>query len=387
MKFGQCACFGVAVLLFLPSCSALPVKEWSAKYRGWHYFPSFVLPPTPVGPGLIGIQLTDCGTVYEVAEEPGTYFMSYLTYDGVGYQTAIASSADLIKWNTSSVGISYSPRADKPPLAWNATPGDFDYGGAAFIGPLLQNYSMEAARVLKKADGNYWFTYYGQPRRGGYELDPGGSGMAKSVDGINWHRGTSVPFLSTTDPDAKVWENKCEYAPFLLEHEQTYHVIYNAKGTNALGLLSEESGVATMPSTQTLPGTTVNGTRWTREVSNPVLPNGNKSGGAWDTYQAADPKVWWDGDHWTMFYFGNGGGTGAAIMAAFSTDLIHWEKDPEPLYKPGGHPQGLDKQHAHKVWVVYKDGVGHMFYTAVGPDGRGIALLTSENIQDTSTYV
>jgi|Transcript_56348 hypothetical protein len=35
-----------------------------------------------------------------------------------------------------------------------------------------------------------------------------------------------------------------------------------------------------------------------------------------------------------MLYFGYGGGSGAAIMAAFSTDLIHWEKDPTPLYKP-----------------------------------------------------
>lgn len=41
-----------------------------------------------------------------------------------------------------------------------------------------------------------------------------------------------------------------------------------------------------------------------------------------------------------MLYFGNGGGTGAAIMIAFSLDLVHWEKDPEPLYKPGGHPAG-----------------------------------------------
>ena len=107
-----------------------------------------------------------------------------------------------------------------------------------------------------------------------------------------------------------------------------------------------------------------------------MLPTGVAD--AWDTYQAADPKVWWDGDHWTMLYFGNGGGSGAAIMAAFSTDLLHWEKDTTPLYEPGGHPAGLDKEHAHKVWVVYRGGIGHMFYTAVGPHGRGIALLTSK---------
>ena len=70
-----------------------------------------------------------------------------------------------------------------------------------------------------------------------------------------------------------------------------------------------------------------------------------------------------------------------AIMAAFSTDLVHWEKDPTPLYEPGGHPGGLDQQHAHKVWLVYDDkGVGYLYYTAVGPHGRGIALLTIEPV-------
>ena len=158
-----------------------------------------------------------------------------------------------------------------------------------------------------------------------------------------------------------------------------YVVIWNGKGLDSAGGESEESGVARLPSTTPLPGTQPNRTLWRREPRNPVLPVG--APGAWDTYQAADPKVWWDGDHWVMFYFGNGGGSGAAIMAAFSTDLVHWEKDPTPLYEPGGHPGGLDQQHAHKVWLVYDDkGVGYLYYTAVGPHGRGIALLTSEPV-------
>jgi len=101
---------------------------------------------------------------------------------------------------------------------------------------------------------------------------------------------------------------------------------------------------------------------------------------------ASDPKVFWDAEQrvWVMFYFGLGGGSGghADILFAYSRDLLRWTKDPVPLYKAGGHPQGIDSQHAHKISLIYSaDGVGHLFYTAVGGKGRGIALLTSRPVQ------
>ena len=192
------------------SPTALPVKTWAAKYRNWSYYPEFVMPPNPEG--LDKVQLVDCATVFELDSVQG-YHMTYITFDGVGYQTAMARSHDLTNWN--STGFVYSPRAGVPPTSWNATPGEFDYGGAALIGPLLTNYSMEEPRVLKRSGGSYWMTYYGQPRRNGYELDPGGSGLARSTDGLSWERGTDTPFLATSNPEAKAWEKDCEYAPFL----------------------------------------------------------------------------------------------------------------------------------------------------------------------------
>ena len=83
-----------------------------------------------------------------------------------------------------------------------------------------------------------------------------------------------------------------------------------------------------------------------------------------------------------MFYFGVGKGTGghADILIAFSKDLIHWDKDETPLYRAGGHPNGIDAQHAHKISIIYHKGVGYLYYTAVGPKGRGIALLTSKPV-------
>jgi hypothetical protein len=57
------------------------------------------------------------------------------------------------------------------------------------------------------------------------------------------------------------------------------------------------------------------------------------------------------------------------------------DKDERPLYRAGGHPNGIDSQFAHKVSIIYKDGVGYLYYTAVGGKGRGIALLTSEPVK------
>ena len=87
-----------------------------------------------------------------------------------------------------------------------------------------------------------------------------------------------------------------QYAPFLLEHNSSFVVLWNAKGLNSLGKESEETGLARLGTA--LPGTDGTGTHWLRETSNPVLPTGTSAATDWDTYQAADPKVWWDDDHW-----------------------------------------------------------------------------------------
>jgi predicted GH43/DUF377 family glycosyl hydrolase len=83
-----------------------------------------------------------------------------------------------------------------------------------------------------------------------------------------------------------------------------------------------------------------------------------------------------------MFYFGVGGGR-AHIMAAFSRDLLHWKAHPEPLYKAGGHPGGLDGQHAHKTSLVHDPAsdMFYLYYCAVGSKGRCIALLTSKPLE------
>jgi len=100
----------------------------------------------------------------------------------------------------------------------------------------------------------------------------------------------------------------------------------------------------------------------------------------------SDGKVFRDKDHWVNFFFGVGKG-GAHVIAAFSRDLHHWTVDPEPLYKAGGNPSGLDKKYAHKTSLVWNslNETFYMYYNAVGNKGRGIGLITSKPLADVST--
>ena len=112
----------------------------------------------------------------------------------------------------------------------------------------------------------------------------------------------------------KTWEKSCIYQPWLVEHEGKFYDFYNAAQGGV-----EQTGLAL--STDLL--------SWKRYSGNPIIQVRPKG---YDEQFASDSKVFRDGDHWAMFYFGVGRG-GAHIMVAFSRDLLHWTAHPEPLYK------------------------------------------------------
>jgi len=321
------------------------LSRWSAPYRGWHYYPEFVLPPSP-DDGL-HFQSTDCPLVYRHADQ---WQMFYTGFDGNGYQTARAVSNDLIHWTPAGLVMSYGK------------PGAYDHGGVTFGGLLFESYEIRAPRTLKKWKDRYWALYGCYPRQGGYELRPGAEGAAWSSDGVQWNRlSGDRPILSIEG--AAEWEKDCIYQPWLLEHQRTFFNFYNAANGSV-----EQLGLATSTDME----------HWTRYKGNPVLRN---RPGGYDEQFCSDGKVFRDGDHWVMFYFGVGRG-GAHIMIAFSRNLTDWTGDPEPLYKAGGHPTGLDSTYAHKISFVYEKerDTCFMYYCAVGKQGRGIGLLTSQPI-------
>ena len=321
------------------------LESWSAKFRNWHYYGTLVIPPSP-NDGL-NFQLTDCPLIYRI--DDNKWYMWYLGYDGRGYQTAVAESNDLVNWKPKQLVMSFGK------------PGAFDYGGVTFGGALFESYDLDKIGKLKKFKGKYRVLYGCYLRQGGYELGPGAQGAAWSDDGITWHRQSEDKAVLSIE-GASDWEKETIYQPWLVEHDGKFWNFYNAYGSGG-----GQIGVAISNDFVT----------WERYAENPILRTG--SAGSYDSGYCSDPKVFRDGDHWVMIYFGVGKG-GEHIMAAFSRDLLHWTAHPEPLYKAGGHPTGLDSHAAHKITLIYnpKKDTYYMFYCASGNKGRGIGLLTSK---------
>jgi predicted GH43/DUF377 family glycosyl hydrolase len=275
--------------------------------------------------------------------------MAFIGFNGQGYNSFAVESDDLITWRNPRLAMGFG------------RPGEFDFGGCVIGAFLYEDWAIKSPRLLKKQDGRYWTLYGCYPRQGAYELRPGYEGLASSVDGLTWKRASSEPVLSIYQKDCKTWEKDCIYQPWLVEHEGAYYNYYNAANGGA-----EQMGAA-------LSNDLIH---WVRYPGNPVIRNRK---GGYDESFCSDMKVFRDDDHWTGFYFGVGRG-GASIMIAFSRDLLHWVSDPEPLYKFGGHPAGLDKQYAHKISLVFNpsDRRYYMFYCACGNKGRTIGLLRSQ---------
>jgi len=330
-----------------PDIDQATLAAWSAPYRGWHYLPDHVITSSPNIPGFEDFHNTDVPTVYQLPGQPDKWYMSFIGFNGQGYNSFVAESTDLVHWTHPRLALGFGK------------PGEFDFGGRVVGAYLYESYDIKAPRVLKKWHGKYWTLYGAYPHQGGYELEPGYEGIASSVDGVNWTRAQDRPTLSVHDPDVGVWEKDCIYQPWLVKHDGRFYDFYNAKGQ------SEQTGVAFSDDLL----------NWKRYPGNPVV---HVRPGGYDANFASDPKVYRDNDHWTMFYFGVGQG-GAHIMIAFSPDLLHWTSDPEPLYKADGNPSGLDRQYAHKTSLVYnpKNKTFYLYYCAVGDKGRGIGLITS----------
>jgi len=332
---------------------AATLEKWSAPYRGWHYYPDHVVPPQPRIPGCEDITMTDVPTVYRLPGE-SRWYMTFVGFNGTGYQSFVAESDDLLTWTNRRLAMGYGPE------------GEFDYGGVVLGGFLFEDYDIKGSRVLKKKDGRFWSLYGAYPRQGGYELRPGAEGLAVSDDGVRWLRTGDEPVLSVFQDDCAEWEKDCIYQPFLVEHDGTYYNLYNA----AHGRV-EQLGLSVSNDLYS----------WTRHRDNPVVPTGPP--GSYNEIFSSDGKVFWDGDHWSMFFFGVGR-DGAHIMAAFSRDLLYWTWDPDPLYRAGGNPSGIDRQYAHKISLTWdpRRETYFMHYNAVSEEhGRGIGLITSRPIR------
>src|SRR5690606_36568228 len=183
---------------------------------------------TPYKYGLVVVpnkkqDLIDCPSIYREGKK---WFMTYILFDGVGYETHLAESHDLLNW-------SYLGKQ----LTASETATEWDSKQKAGYNALI-NTKWGGKYDLKKYDGKYWMSYFGGSTAG-YEPEPLSIGVAYTLRTHNtafeWNR-IDKPALSSTDHDIRWWENRHKlFKSYVIEDNEgnTGHrfvMYYNAVG-------------------------------------------------------------------------------------------------------------------------------------------------------------
>jgi len=299
----------------------------------------------------------DCPTIFR---KGNSWFMTYIAFNGRGYETWLAKSSDLLQWKILGRMLSFS---DDTTL-WDANQK------AGYIE--LVDTKWGGSYSLKKYDGKYWMTYIGGKEKG-YEAGLLSMGMAYTdkdpTKPHEWKR-LNEPILTSLDKDVRWWENKKEFKSTVIFDDKktlgySFVMYYNANGDSAKDNKQtrwfERIGIAVSNDM----------VHWKRFHDDPVVHH--------PVGITGDPMLQKIGDTWVMFYFGAfwQDRKGAFNRFACSYDLVHWTDWNGPnLIEPS--PEGFDDLYAHKSSVVKWNGVVYHFYCAVDKKKhRGIAVATS----------
>lgn len=286
-----------------------------------------------------------------IFREKNIWYMTYVIFDGQGYETWLAESYDLLNWKNKGKILSFTEGTwDANQKAGYLSLVDFEWGGSYTAG---------------KNNNKYWMSYLGGNTKG-YEAGVLGVGIASSdilTEAHEWDR-EADPVLQSDDADARWFENSTIYKSIVINDslQLTGHqfiMYYNAKGDTAdyesIGMAVSDDMV-----------------KWERYGDNPVITRYKGICG--------DGQIARINDLYIMFYFGAFWKPGAFERFACSYDLVHWtDWDGADLVAPS---EKYDREYAHKPMVIKWNEVVYHFYTAVGDEGRVIALATSKNLRE-----
>jgi len=300
----------------------------------------------------------DCPGVFR---KDGIWYMTYIVFDGKGYETWLARSRNLLDWEQSGRIMSFSEDTSR----WDCNQR------AGYIA--LQDYTWGGSCALQKYNDKYWMSYLGG-RNTGYEEGLLSIGIAYTGnDPAKCHEWKCLekPVLTSNDRDAGWWENLKLYKSTVIKDLQrnTGHdfvMFYNAYGDSlSNGHNAERIGMAVSDDM----------IHWKRYLKDPVLNHFRGITG--------DPLIWKIDNIWVMFYFGafwqKTGSDGAFNRFACSYDLLNWtDWNGDNLIEPS---EPYDNRYAHKSFVVKWKGIVYHFYCAVNnKDQRGIAVATSKDL-------
>lgn len=339
--------FKSAMLLLFCCCSVLlaqvPAAEMEKIYQEVK---------TPYKYGVVfkhrdSTKLIDSPTIFR---HKGSWYMTYIVFDGQGYETWLAQSEDLLHWTEKGRLLPFTENT------WDANQK------AGYLA--LVDTQWDGSYGVEKWQGKYWMSYLGGNSKG-YEAGELGVGMAYAPtlnQPIVWTR-LKLPVLQSKDADARWFEKKVIYKSLIVRDKKkvTGHpfvMYYNAKGDTAN---YESIGMAVSDDLQ----------NWHRLGKDPVITR--YKGICGDAQIARIGKVY------VMFYFGAFWKPGAFERFACSYDLVNWTDWNGPdLIKPS---EPYDETYAHKPWVIKWKGTVYHFYNAVGKQGRVLALATSKPLK------
>jgi predicted GH43/DUF377 family glycosyl hydrolase len=282
-----------------------------------------------------------------------TWFMTYIIFDGRGYETWIAKSDDLLNWNSQGRILSFTDSG------WDANQK------AGYLG-LLDN-RWEGSYAPQTHDGKFWMSYLGGSAKG-YEAGQLGIGMAHAKNPIqqtDWSR-FPEPVLSASDKDARWYDNHTIFKSLIIadpdkKRGYPFLIFYNSSGDTAK---YESIAMAGSHDLQ----------KWNRLGNAPIISRGVNGS------ICGDAQVMQLGDLYVMFYFGAFWPDRKAAFERFacSYDLEHWTEWTGPsLIEPS---ELYDSEFAHKPMVINWNNTVYHFYNAVGKEGRVIALASSKQL-------
>ena len=319
---------------------------------------------TPYKYGLVVVprsdsQMLDCPTVFRKGKH---WYMSYIMFDGRGYETWLAKSNDLLNWQTMGRMLSFS----KDSTLWDANQK------AGYMA--LVDTKWGGTYAPMEYEDKYWMSYFGGNAKG-YEAGLLSIGIASTdkdpTTPHEWQR-EKKPVLTSHDQDVRWWENKKQFKSTVIWEGKTttgyrFVMYYNANGDTAVDNKQtrwyERIGMAVSNDM----------IHWKRFQTDPVVRHPMGITG--------DPVIQKMGDTWVMFYFGAfwKDRKGAFNRFACSYDLINWTDWTGENLIESSEP--YDEKYAHKSWVMKYNGVVYHFYCAVNnKNQRGIAVATSKDL-------
>ena len=306
----------------------MDVKEYLTPYK----YGKAIIPPKE---DTFSSRGTDCPFLFR---HNGKFYMMYIGFDGIGYQTALCTSDDLIHWKEEGV------------ILKRGCHKEWDKVGMAGVW-ILKNCDLYGENELIKVDGKYWLFYHAYPGEG-YELGAAKVGLAFTADEnlLDWQFADEPIFCPSEDGS---WDSGGLYKTSVVRHDGKYYMFYNAKDI-VDGNWKEQTGVAV--STDMF--------HWERYENNPVLP---VKADTWMSRFVSDPCVTYDSKNnvWAVFFFAYDG-KHAREGVAVGKDLLDLQVYDTPIIDIGSQGE-IDSTHAHKPGIIYHDGMLWHFYCSVRP--------------------